>query len=168
MRTLSILIVIAAAVLVACGSKAKQIPGTRVSDDPVNREIIDVVEAYRAAVERKDAAGLFLMASPEYWEDAGTPTGKDDYGYKQLKDVLSGRFQKGSDIRYSMRYMNILKRCPPNAEGRDGCRAYVDVLVDASFSVLDARGEEIRRDKRDQNQLVLQWNGDAWKFLSGM
>jgi hypothetical protein len=152
----------------ACGGKTKAIPGTRVADDPVNREIIDVLEAYRVGVERQDAAGLFLMASPDYWEDGGTTTGKDDYGYKKLKDVLSGRFQKGTDIRYSMRYMSINKRCPPNSEGREGCRAYIDVLVDASFSVIDARGAEIRRDKRDQNQLVLQWNGDAWKFLSGM
>ncbi|HUH05846.1 MAG TPA: hypothetical protein VML75_27845 [Kofleriaceae bacterium] len=169
MRTLSLLLVlVSTTALLACGSKAKNIPGTHVGDDPVNREIIDVLEAYRVAVERKDAAGLFLMASPEYWEDGGTASGKDDYGYKQLKDVLSGRFQAGSDIRYSMRYMTIAKRCPPDSEGREGCRAYIDVLVDASFSVIDARGAEIRRDKRDQNQIVLVWNGDAWKILSGM
>lgn len=152
----------------ACGSSQTYIAGTRVVDNGINREIIDVVENYRLAVERQDAAALVLMASPKYWEDGGTTSGKDDYGYKQLRDVLAGRFQQGRDVRYSMRYMNVLKKCPPNADDRVNCRAYVDVLVDASFTVLDARGEEVRRDKRDQNQLVLEWDGEAWKFLSGM
>ena len=34
--------------------------------------------------------------------------------------------------------------------------------IDASFTVLDARGQEVRRDKRDQNQLVLEWDGEAF------
>jgi hypothetical protein len=110
------------------------------------------------------------MASKSYWEDGGSATGKDDYGYDQLQEVLTGRFQKGEDLRYSLRYMNVLRRCPAGQEAEDntGCRAYVEVLVDASYSVKDARGETVRRDKRDQNQLVLEWDGEAWKFLSGM
>ncbi len=152
----------------ACHPQQAFIPGTRVADDPVNREIIETVENYRTAVERQDAAALYLMASPKYWEDSGTPSGKDDYGYKQLKDVLTGRFSKASDIRYSMRYVSVNRKCPPDSQGHEGCRAYVDVLVDASFSVTDARGAQTRRDMRDQNQLVLEWNGEAWKFLSGM
>lgn len=169
MRKLTVFLVCVGAVAVlGCSKQKNYIPGTRVADDSVNREIIEAVEAYRLAVERQDAAALVLMASPKYWEDAGTATGKDDYGYKELKEVLTGRFQKGRDVRYSMRYMNVMRRCPPNNEGREGCRAYVDVLIDASFSVIDARGEEVRRDKRDQNQLVLEWDGDSWKFLSGM
>ncbi len=152
----------------ACGSQQHYITGTHVIDNEVNREIIQVVEKYRLAVERKDADALMLMASKQYWEDGGTVSGKDDYGYQKLHEVLTGRFQKASDIRYSLRYMNVVRRCPHDAQGNKGCRAYVDVLIDASFTVVDARGQQVRRDKRDQNQLVLEWDGETWKFLSGM
>jgi hypothetical protein len=143
----------------ACASSVEYIPGTKVPRSQENQQLIDRIEDYRMAVERKDAAALVLMASKRYWEDAGTPRGTDDYGYQGLGEILTGRFQKVKAIRYSMRYMAIERR---------GDRAYVDVLVDASFTVEDARGEDTRADMRDQNQFVLEWNGRNWLFLSGM
>ncbi len=143
----------------ACGGSVEYIPGTKVPRSQENQALIDRIEDYRMAVERKDAAALVLMASKRYWEDAGTPTGTDDYGYQGLQQILTGRFQRVKAIRYSMRYMNVR---------RAGDRAYVDVLVDASFTVEDARGEDARADMRDQNQFTLEWDGRAWLFLSGM
>ena len=156
--------------LSACGAKVSTIPGSRIPDNALNRQIIDTVEQYRLAVERKDAAALLLMASKSYWEDGGTPTGSDDYGYDGLRQVLQSRFQQASDIRYSLRYVNIYRRCKGESDpgSNDGCRAYVDVLIDASYSVTDALGQSKRPDMRDQNQLVLEWAGDKWLFLSGM
>ena len=89
---------------------------------------------------------------------------------QNLRDILTTRFQQVRDVRYSMRYMNVYRRCQPGADPstNEGCRAYVDVLIDASYSFVDARGNEKRNDKRDQNQLVLEWNGEKWLFLSGM
>jgi len=167
---LAILLLAAPLAGAGCAAHTSNIPGTSVPDTAANRDIIQVVENYRNAVERKDSAALLLMASKNYWEDGGTPTGKDDYGYDKLRDVLTGRFQKGEDVRYSIRYMSVQRRCPAGQASDDntGCRAYVDVLIDASFSVKDARGETVRRDKRDQNQFVLEWDGETWKFLSGM
>ena len=153
----------------ACGAEQSNIPGTRIAESAENRDVIDSLEEYRLAVERKDTAALMLMASSKYWEDGGTMTGGDDYGYDGLRDVLTGRFQEAADIRYSMRYMSIRRRCPAGEqETNEGCRVYVEVLIDASFSVVDARGEEKRPDKRDQNELVLSWEDNRWKFLSGM
>lgn len=153
-------IALALAVLAAgCAGQADYIPGTRVEQSSDNEALISRVEDYRQAVERKDAAALLLMASKRYWEDSGTPSGSDDYGYAGLSEILTGRFQKVDGIRYSMKYMNI---------DRKGSIAYVDVLVDASFTLTDARGQEIRADMRDQNQLVLEWDGKQWLFLSGM
>lgn len=148
-----------AALLTGCAAEAHYIPGTRVSDSSENQAVIDRVEDYRMAVERKDASALVLMASKRYWEDAGTPSGSDDYGYQGLQQILTGRFQQVDAIRYSMKYMNVERR---------GERAYVDVLIDASFTVKDARGQEVRADMRDQNQFVLEWDGKQWLFLSGM
>lgn len=152
----------------ACASKVQTIPGTKIPDSQDNREVIEAVEQYRLAVERKDTAALLLMASKSFWEDGGTPTGSDDYGYDGLRSVLEQRFARASDIRYSMRYMNVYRRCQEGGKDQKGCRAYVDVMIDASFSVVDALGNTIRRDMRDQNQLVLEWNGGKWQFLSGI
>lgn len=154
-----------------CRATTNYIPGTKVADTQVNRDIIEVIENYRLAVERRDAAALLGMASKQYFEDGGTTDGSDDYGYAQLRKVLTGRFQQGKDLRYSMRYMRVHRRCPRSrtaSDGNEGCRAYVDVLIDASFTINDATKRPSRRDKRDQNQIVLQWENDRWKFLSGM
>lgn len=145
--------------LAGCAAKASYIPGTRVDSSAENQALIDRVEDYRMAVERKDATALVLMASKRYWEDAGTQSGSDDYGYQGLQEILTGRFQQVDAIRYSMKYLNVARR---------GDRAYVDVLIDASFTVKDARGQEMRADMRDQNQFILEWDGKQWMFVSGM
>lgn len=151
--------VLLAAVLGGCAAHVEYIPGTKVPNSNENQTLIGRVEEYRLAVERKDSAALLLMASKHYWEDAGTQTGADDYGYQGLVKVLGGRFQKVDSIRYSMRYMNI---------ERHGGRAFVDVLIDASFSHKNAQGQDVRSDMRDQNRFVLEWDGKKWMFLSGM
>lgn len=158
--------------LVACAPKASTIPGTTIPDSTINRDIIQVIEDYRMAVERQDEAALLLMASPNYWEDGGTPSGADDYGFEGLREVLRTRFHKVDDVRYSLKYLSVERRCRDAAtpDSNQGCRAYVDVMMDASFNITDARGRVIRPDKRDRNQIVLEWSDEKekWLFLSGM
>src|SRR5258705_6440872 len=171
-------LVFATVTLAACGGGQHMVHGSRIPDTAINRSILDTIEAYRQAVERRDAQSLVLMASPKYHEDSGTVTGGDDYGISNLATVLQTRFQKADDIRYSMRYVAVHKACPEGRAGDDlvpGCKAMVEVLIDASYTVLDARGQPRRPDKRDQNALELEWtcakNGNAdckWLFTSGM
>jgi hypothetical protein len=160
-----LLLVVVAGLFTACAPKSNYIAGTKITPTDENRGVIVQVEAYRSAVEEKDASGLLLMASREYWEDSGTSDGGDDYGFAGLKEMLSTRFQMVESIRYSMRYMRI--RYAQESES-DPRRAFVDVMVDASFTVPDARGGTRRADKRDQSQFVLEWTGEKWLFLSGM
>lgn len=141
-----------------CAGSKTYIANTSVVDTEDNRAILEVVEKYRLAVEARDATALMLMASKSYWEDGGTPTGADDYGYDGLKEVLAGRFQRADDIRYSMKYLKIVRK---------GDRATVNVVIDASYTIAGPAGEQ-RMDKRDQNQLELEWDGERWLFLSGM
>jgi len=161
MKIRALMFMIAAALAVSasgCSSNSTYIRGTRVDDTTENRTIIGVVERYRLAVERKDAPALMKMAAKSYWEDGGTPTGADDYGYDGLREVLVGRFQRADDIRYSMKYVKVR---------RQGQRAYVEVVIDASYTVTTSQGEQ-RMDQRDQNQLILEWDGEHWMFVSGM
>jgi hypothetical protein len=160
MTSRALLILVLAALAPACGGSAEYIPGTaRVDRTSANEQLIARVEAYRLAVERKDSAALLLMASRAYWDDSGTPTGEDDYGFAGLQKILATRFQEVDQIRYTMKYVTIRHQ---------GNRAFVEVMIDASFSLRDARGVEIRQDLRDQNQMVLEWDGESWMFLSGM
>lgn len=164
----TLLALTAAAALGACSKQNQsRVPGTRVANDEINRSIIEAVEAYRIAVENRDPEALVLMASPKYWEDRGTVEPDDDYGYEGLKQALAGRFQLAEDVRYSLRYDNIRRVCPGPGLER-GCKAHVEVQIDASYTVADARGAAVRKDKRDQNELVLEYDGSKWLFVSGM
>ena len=78
-------------------------------------------------------------------------------GLSNIADTA--RLSRASEIRYSLRYKKIRY-----AAGK----AFVDVLIDASFTITDADGNPVRRDMRDRNQFVLEQDGDDWKFLSGM
>ena len=149
----------------ACAHQVTYVAGTRVPYSDINKSVLDTCEEYRIAVERGDADALMLMAHKQYWEDSGTPSGSDDYGVEGLRNVLLTRLQKASDIRYSMRYVAVHQQCNSL---KVGCRAAVDVLIDASFTIANPIGRPIRPDKRDQNQLVLEWDGHRWLFLSGM
>jgi hypothetical protein len=149
----------------ACAHQVTYVAGTRVPFSDMNKSVLDACEEYRLAVERGDADALMLMAHKQYWEDSGTPSGSDDYGVEGLRNVLLTRLQKASDIRYSMRYVAVHQQC---SSPKVGCRAAVDVLIDASFTIANPLGRPIRPDKRDQNQLVLEWDGHRWLFLSGM
>lgn len=168
LRLAALALAVAATSATGCARRSSTIPGTRIANDDVNRDILKRVEEYRLAVEKGDAEALFLMASDRYFEDSGTPIGADDYGYDGLKDVLVGRFRMASDIRYAMKYVSIRRTCREASELPAGCIARVEALVDASFTVVDARGQDRRTDKRDQNELVLEWTGEQWKFLSGL
>ena len=151
--------------LSACAHQVAYVPGTKVPFTQPNKSVLDACEEYRLAVERGDADALMLMAHKQYWEDSGTPSGSDDYGIEGLRNVLLTRLQKATEIRYSMRYVAVHQQC---GELKPGCRAAVDVLIDASFTIANPLGRAMRPDKRDQNQLVLEWDGHRWLFLSGM
>ncbi len=148
------------ALLVAMGGCVKEnyIPYTRVVDTPQNREVLKVVEAYRLAIERKDAAALLTMASPEYFEDSGTPTADDDYGYDGLKQVLARRLAQVEQIRYSLQYMKI--------EVKDKV-AHVDVYIDGSFQIHTAQGTKWDR-KQEPHRMELVNDGKRWLFRRGM
>ena len=152
--------------LAACAQQVHYVAGTRIPYSDNNKSVLAACEEYRLAVERADVDALMLMANKQYWEDSGTPSGSDDYGYEGLRNVLLTKLPKASDIRYSLRYVDVKQTCPQ--ELKQGCRAAVDVLIDASFTITDAFGKPKRPDKRDQNELVLEWDGRRWLFLSGM
>jgi hypothetical protein len=150
---------IAVALTLAAGCAKKYIPNTTVPDNSFNREVIAFCERYRLAVEEKDVGTLLVLASPDYYEDGGTPTGEDDFDYEGLRGVLINRFSKLKSIRYDVKYRRI------SHETDDVI--HVDYTYSASFQVTVAGRDHWFR-KVEDNRLVLVMVGDQFKILSGM
>ncbi|HJZ88601.1 MAG TPA: hypothetical protein VKN99_25685 [Polyangia bacterium] len=141
----------------ACGT-TRLIPNTRVPDTSENREVIDVCERYRHALEARDSVTLLALASPKYWEDGGTPKPDDDYGYDGLRHVLADRLARLKSVRYEMEYRTVRIR---------GNRAEVDVYIDASFQLTTGSGDQYRH-FTEYNRLELEYDGKRWLFTRGM
>ena len=157
MRTL---IVAMGLVAVAGCAHVKYIPGTKIPDTKRNRAIIAVVEKYRHAMIRKDAATLMAMAHPNYYEHSGTPKGEDDYGYKGLLRVIKKRLAQLETVRYELKYRKIHWLSPTKVE--------VEVYVDASFQLRLPSGESRWSRFADYNKFVLAKYKGRWLFLRGM
>jgi hypothetical protein len=134
------------------------IPGTKVPDNKINREILDVCEKYRHALEDKDSATLLTLAHPNYYEDSGTPKGDDDYGYEGLKEVLAKRLAALKTIRYNIEYRHV---------SIEGHHALVDIRYDASFQLATEMGDRWER-KQNDKRLELENDGRRWLIIAGM
>jgi hypothetical protein len=134
------------------------IPGTTVLDTKVNREIVDVCERYRRALEERDGTALLSMAHPTYFEDSGTPKGDDDYGYDGLKDVLARRLAAVKAVRFNVEYRRVEVQ---------GQKARVDLRYDASFQLATELGDRWDR-KQNDKRLELEFDGRRWLFTAGM
>ena len=145
------------AVIPACAI-VNVIPGTKVPDSRINREILDVCEKYRHALEDRDSATLLTLAHPNYYEDSGTPKGDDDYGYEGLKEVLSKRLAALKTVRYNIEYRKV---------AIEGHHALVDIRYDASFQLATEMGDRWER-KQNDKRLELENDGKRWLIIAGM
>jgi hypothetical protein len=145
------------AVLSGCANFAV-IPGTKVIDTKVNREIIEICEKYRRAMEEKDAPTLLALAHPNYYEDSGTPKGDDDYGYEGLKEVLNRRLGALKTLRYAIEYRKVEVA---------GHHANIDIRYDASFQIATEMGDRWER-KQNDKRIQMENDGNRWLIIAGM
>lgn len=134
------------------------IPGTKVPDTKANRELLEVCERYRHAMEDRDVATLLALAHPNYYEDSGTPSGNDDYGYDGLKDVLQKRLAAVKTLRYNIEYRRVQI---------EGHHAQVDIRYDASFQLATEMGDRWER-KQNDKRIELENDGKCWLIIAGM
>ena len=133
--------------------------GTTVTDTLDNRALLETIEQYRMRLIEKNVEGLLFLASDRYFEDSGTPTAEDDYGYDGLKYVLSKSLARLKSVRYDVQYRSVRV---------DGGRAEVEVYLSGAFELIAESGDRYRR-VGDYHRFVLERTGkDKWKFLSGM
>lgn len=143
--------------LTACATQ--NIPNTRVEDTPENREVIEFVEEYRTAIEKLDTEKLRSLASPDYFDDMGTPGGDDDVDYAGLVAALDRVRDGVHDARYQISYRGVTY-----AEHE---RVLVDVLYTGWFKVETTDGSQWRR-RLEPHRLVLGRDSGKYRILSGM
>ena len=143
--------------LVGCAA-VRPIPGTKIPDTPTHRDVLARVEEYRLALEQRDSNKLLSMASPNYYEDSGTPSASDDYGFAGLKKVLDSRLGALRWLRYLIRYRDVRI---------EGGRAFVDVRYDISFQLMTELGERWER-KQSEKRVELVRDDNRWLFITGM
>lgn len=149
----------ALAVLALPHCAKKFIPNTTIPDNPFNRNVIKFCEQYRLAVESKNVGKLLMMASSDYYEDGGTPTGDDDFDYSELRDILTARFSKVKTIRYDIKYRKV------HIEDE---KVLVDYTWSGSYQIEGFTGQDYWFRKVEDNRLVLVEYSDSYKILSGM
>ncbi len=156
-QLLTVIVLVALGVTTGCAS-IRVIPGTKVADNKQNREIVEVCERYRRALEEKDGATLLALAHPNYYEDSGTPKGDDDYGYDGLKQVILTRLAALKTVRYNIEYRKVEV---------SGHHASVDIRYDASFQIGTEMGDRWEHKVNDK-QIQLESDGHRWLFVAGM
>jgi len=177
-RTLGILaltVVLALGMLSGCSPK--MIPGTEIEDTAVTRSVFKAVEAYRKAMETRDAEALLRLASPNYFEKNGNNNSRDNYDYEGLVSFLrSERFSKVSKVRLvvvykdlqfnkeytraEVQYHYVLNfRKPPEKFKQSVSREGGKDVVEDNFD------EERWYSKADDNLMVLEKDKKSGKWL---
>ena len=153
--TLALFVLGLAGLAVGCGPE--NIPNTDVPDNSENREVIEFVEDYRHAVERRDVGGILSLVSARFFDDNGTIQTEDDRDYDMLREQLA-RFDELLDVRYEMRYRRITYR--PD-------RILVDYTYTASFKVATPQGDRWETRLRD-NRIELAREDGEFRIISGI
>lgn len=143
--------------LVGCSHEV--IPNTDVEDTPENREVVDFVEDYRDAVTARDVQRLMSLASPNYYDDMGTPAGDDDVDFESLPGRLQQTLGEGvEDVHYDIRYREVIYL---------PTKVLVDFTYIGRFQVETPDGPRWERRLSD-NRMVLVQEGGEYRILSGM
>ena len=154
------------ATLPACKDKPT-IPGTQIPDTEENREILRVLERYRKAFVKRDAAAILATAHPTYYDPAGTDDPGDDVKYEELGPMLRERVAQIESIRFTIDYLEV------NVVDD---RAVVKVWIDASFRLSplvddetgDVRVESEHTRKQDHAMFELVRDGASWRITRGL
>jgi len=143
--------------LVACATP--KIADTEFDDTSENREVFNLVERYRSAIESRDKDALGRLASRHYYENASTTwSSGDDWGQPQLGEVVGRYADAVKAMTYDVKVLALTFA---------GERADVDLEHTWAFQYSDGEKDNWTR-KTDENRLELVREDGAWRILSGM
>lgn len=133
----------------ALSCSTPRIPNTDVPDTHENREAIAVAERYRRAIEQRDVQTLLSLASPDYFEDGGTPEGDDDYGYEGLRRLLNVLTEQVVEVRYDIRYRRVTFL-------NEGNRVNIDYTYTGSYTLRRPPAPQTERQRFSRRESLLR------------
>ncbi len=142
--------------LSACA--AHRIPGTEIADSEATRAVYGVVQGYAQALQQRDAATLLSLASPEYFDNAGTADPADDMDFARLEQTLPADLGKLESLRVEIQVRNIVV---------DRDTAVAELWSDGWYRIQTPQGVVPRRDQ-ELHRMRLVLRDGAWKITSGM
>ncbi len=150
--------VLALALLVPLAGCRRNIPDTEIRDTGDNRAVLAVIQQYRAAAERRDAAAVMALVSRSYFDDAGTSDPSDDLDYAQLAKAVAADYARlpSTRLRLDVRRIDVT-----------GDRAVAYLYYEAHYRIATPRGE-VARQEEDVSRMTFAREGGAWKITSGL
>jgi ketosteroid isomerase-like protein len=136
----------------------RTIPDTDILDTPDTRAVIGVIERYREAAERRDAAAVLGLVSRKYFDDAGTSDPSDDLDYDQLAKAVVADYAKLPATRLDLRVKHVQV---------DGDRATATLFYEAHYRIATPKGEVAKQDE-DASRMTFAREGGTWKITSGL
>jgi ketosteroid isomerase-like protein len=149
---------LALALLAAIGCSPRRIPGTEIESTADTRAIYDVVQAYRQAMEKRDAAAVLALVAPSYYDAAGTPDPADDLDRGRLEASLAQDLARAEGVRvdFTLRRIHV-----------EGDEAFAELFYETYYRVQTPGGAIPRRDS-DVHRMQLRRMDGAWKITSGL
>ena len=150
-------------ILLCCfslGCAHSKIPGTEVRDTQENREIVDLLETMRKAVEIRNLDGVRALISPDYFEDLGTADPRDDYGYVELtSEILPESFKRTLEMYVTFRVFDVVV---------EGDKAHADIQY-SSRARLSLPDGETWDSHQEFNRVELRRTPkDTWLIVAGL
>lgn len=146
----------AALLLAACATH--QIAGTEIADTADNRAVLASVQAYAEALQRRDAAGILALVSPDYFDNAGTADPSDDLDFARLEQTLPGDLARLESLRVEVQVRRITV---------DKETAVAELWSDGWYRIRTAQGVVPRRDQ-DLHRMKLARRDGVWKIVAGL
>ncbi len=144
--------------VLAVGACTRNIPDTEIRDTADNRAILAVIDQYRKAYERRDAAAVLALVSRSYYDDLHSNDPGDAVDYDQLQKSLPEAFQRIAASKLEIGVRQI--------EAKENV-ATVDLFFDTRYRIITPRGEVARRES-DVNRMTLKREDGAWRIASGL
>jgi hypothetical protein len=149
---------IALATLAAAGCSPRRIPGSNIESTPDSRAVHDVVQAYRQAMEKRDADAVLALVAPRYFDTAGTPDPADDLDRAGLEAALVKELARAEGVKLDITIRKIEIA---------GDEAQVELFYDSYYRV-QTPGRVVPRRDSDIHRIKLQKIEGVWKIASGL
>lgn len=146
--------------VVATGCAPRKIPGTDLDDTDDTRAVLDVLQKYRSAVEKKDTDTIVKLADETFRDDGGSANPDDDLDYASLGPKLTARLAKIANVKLDVTVRRI-------EFDDDSKMARVTYSYQISFNIPEYT--QRTQSENDIKQMILKRVGDQdWKIASGI